>query len=132
MKGDNDIAIKELFRQTTGCTVSETFGAPFVAAFSKYHKADEEQIIAAAYCCSLFLSCILAGFPTNRMHTFVHCAREQCSRFLFNCKMYDTLFSNIPSQLLDAVVLLNSECCSILRTCKKEDIYEAFDFYTNG
>jgi hypothetical protein len=92
---------------------------------------EEEKVLAAAYTCSLFLSAILKGFPTAKLHTFVHFTKENVQRFSFNCKMYEEIFSHMNEDDLKAVVLLDKERNFIRRQCSKQDIFEAFDFYTN-
>lgn len=111
--------------------LDEQFGEPFIEAFHKFMPQGKEEIYVAAYTCSLFLSAIFNKFPTEKLHTFVHFTKEQYKRFSFNCKMYDDIFSNITGESLKNVALLDKDGNNTHRACSKQDIFEAFDFYTN-
>ena len=109
-----------------------TFGEPFMSAFKTVHpKGSEEEIRTAAYTCTLFLSAILEGFPTDKLNIFVRHTRDNCSRFTFDCKRYDMIFGSMPPSSLTQVTLLDKDGNTRTRECCKQDIYEAFDFYTN-
>ena len=123
--------IAEAFEKITGIVPPTNFGEPFKTAFSRLYNGEEDEIAAAAYTCALFLSAILEKYSTERLHTFVHYIQENYNRFAFNCNMYDTIFKNMDFEKLKSVCLLKSNNDTILRECKKEDIFEAFDFYTN-
>lgn len=112
--------------------IDDNFGEPFIKAFSKFMPNEEEKVLAAAYTCSLFLSAILCGFPTAKLHMFVHYTREHLQRFSFNCKMYEEIFSHMDESILERVPLLDKNGGETTRACSKQDIFEAFDFYTNG
>lgn len=107
------------------------FGEPFINSFKKFMPQKPKEVLAASYICSLFLSVIFNKFPTDKLHTFVHFAKEHYERFSFNCKMYEEIFSYINEEELDSVTLLNKEGYCVYRHCSKQDIFEAFDFYTN-
>lgn len=111
--------------------IDDNFGEPFIKAFSKFMPNEEEKVLAAAYTCSLFLSAILKGFPTAKLHTFVHFTKENVQRFSFNCKMYDSIYSHIEETDLEHVALLGKENSYTYYSCSRQDIFEAFDFYTN-
>lgn len=123
--------IADAFEKITGIVPPTNFGEPFKTAFSRLYNGEEDEIAAAAYTCALFLSAILEKYPTERLHTFVHYIQENYNRFAFNCNMYDTIFKNMDFEKLKSVCLLKGNNDTILRECKKEDIFEAFDFYTN-
>ena len=124
--------IKELLETIAGHPVPENFGTPFTTTFPQFHKAEsEEQLQAAGYICSLFLSCILTGFPSNKLNIFTHHVQEHCTRFTFNCNMYETIYNRMEISELDNVPLLDSHGHSTQCRCSKKDIFEAFDFYTN-
>lgn len=130
-EGEKD-NLAHIFHEITGCEPHFLFGEPFMSAFTAtYTGGSKEEIAAAAYICSLFLSAILEGFPTVRLHTFVNNIREDCSCFTFDCRMYDTILDKIKESSLRHVVLLNSNRNTVFRECSREEIKEAFDFYTN-
>ena len=108
------------------------FGEPFIKAFSEFMPDEEEKVLVASFTCSIFLSAILYKFPTEKLHTFVHFTKEHYQRFSFNCKMYDSIFSHMEECDLENVALLDREGKHTNRHCTKQEIFEAFDFYTNG
>ena len=112
--------------------LKEDFGEPFLSAFRAVHpQVSEEELKTAAYTCTLFLSAILEGFPTDKLNIFVRHTRDNCSRFTFDCKRYDMIFGSMPPSSLTQVTLLDKDGNTRTRECSKQDIYEAFDFYTN-
>ena len=114
-----------------GCDIENNFGEPFLSAFRKVFGHDGLEITIAAYNCSLFLSSILEGFPTEKLHTFVRHTRENFHTLVFNCKMYGNIFGHMDENALNNVVLIDRNGNSKERHCCKNDIYEAFDFHTN-
>ena len=132
MRGSyNTQSIDIAFEQILGAVPPEGFGEPFATAFSALYNGDNEEIVTAAYICSLFLSAIMEGYPTSKLHTFVHHAQENYKRFTFNCNMYESIFKEMSQEKLKSVCLLSCDNCTIIRECKKEEIFEALDFYTN-
>ena len=128
----NSKNIKELLQAIAGHSLPNNFGTPFTTTFPQFHNAEsEEQLQAAGYICSLFLSCILTGFPSEKLNIFTHQAQEHCTRFTFNCNMYETIYNQMEKAELESVPLLDSQGHCTPRRCSKEDIFEAFDFYTN-
>lgn len=128
----NSKNIKELLQAIAGHSLPNNFGTPFTTTFPQFHNAEsEEQLQAAGYICSLFLSCILTGFPSEKLNIFTHQAQEHCTRFTFNCNMYETIYNQMEKAELESVPLLDRQGHCTPRRCSKEDIFEAFDFYTN-
>lgn len=123
--------IDEAFRNIIGIAPPTAFGEPFTTAFARLYNGKEEEICAAAYTCSLFLSAILTGFATAQLHIFVHHVQENYGRFSFNCNMYETIYKEMDGEKLQGVLLLNANSTPTIYECSKEDIFEAFDFYTN-
>lgn len=123
--------IDDAFSEIIGIAPPEDLGEPFATAFTRLYNGKEDEIKAAAYTCSLFLSAIVMGFPTTQLHIFVHHVQENYSRFSFNCNMYDTIYKEMDDGMLQRVVLLDANNTTAVYECSKEDIFEAFDFYTN-
>lgn len=133
MKEKGNTYMNELLCRITCCgEIDKRFGEPFIKAFSTFMPNETERVLSASYTCSLFLSAILCGFPTAKLHTFVHNTKERFQRFSFNCKMYEKIFSVIDENSLVNVALLGKEGENITCKCSKQDIFDAFDFYTNG
>lgn len=123
--------IAKKLKTIIGNEVPDGFGQPFLKIFGLSYDGSPEEIETAAYTCSLFLSCLIAKMPTGTLHKFIYSTKERYSRFSFNCNMYETLFSITASQDLENIPLLDSRKEVMTRTLTKQDIFEAFDFYTN-
>lgn len=123
--------IDKIFKGTTGYSVPPGFGEPFISAFTDFGQLKQNDAVVAGYICALFLSAILAGFPTAELHTFVHNAKDCSSRFSFNCKAYDAIYSRMSEEHLAKTSLIDANGENITHHCDKKEIFEAFDFYTN-
>lgn len=123
---------REALAHIARTTLPEVFGEPFLSAFKAVHtQGNEEELMSAALICSLFLSAIIEGFPTDKLNTFVKYTRDNCSSFTFDCRMYDTIFEKIQPESLKQTALLDKDGRTHYKECCKQDIFEAFDFYTN-
>ena len=131
MKEKNKDITNNLCRIADVGELDKGFGEPFIKAFMQFAPQNHDEVLVASYTCTLFLSAIFNNFPTEKLHTFVHYTKEHYSRFSFNCKMYEEIFSRMNEDDLKAVVVLDKERHFIRRQCSKQDIFEAFDFYTN-
>lgn len=111
--------------------IDEEFGVPFIEAFEDVfgEAYDKEQYIATGICCSLFLSSIIKGFPTEKLHTYVRCVRETYPFIVFNCNKYDELYNRMKGRTLS---LMDKDFTFHGTETGKSDILEAFDFVTNG
>lgn len=105
-----------------GTTIAQALHATFG------DKATPGEYAAAGIICTLFLSSILEGFPTAKLHTFVRNYREENPLFSFDCKSYDTILSNIGTHKL---LLMDKESNYKEREIEKQDFMESFDFFTN-
>lgn len=124
--------IKELLcKAVRAADINAGFGEPFLTAFASFNGNADKRIIAAAYACSLFLSCIINKFPTERLRTFMNAAREEYGRFIFNCKAYEEIYSRIERRNSDETPLLDKDGNCEFRCLSKNDFFEALDFYTN-
>lgn len=124
--------IEEVLSVITKGTVHQSFGEPFRSAFIACGlTADCEEVTAASYICSLFLSTILEGFPSSSLHTFVRYIREHYTLFTFDCRMYSTLLEKTGDASLKAVALISKDYATVFRECSKEEVKEAYDFFTN-
>lgn len=124
--------IKELLCKVTGNReIDDCFGEPFLAAFTSFSEKRDEKIVAASYICSLFLSCITKGFPTDKLHTFVKNAKEEYGYFTFNCKAYEKIYSYIEQLEFPEIPLLDRSGNTVHHRYTKQELFEAFDFYTN-
>ena len=125
----NDIS--EKLRKITGREIPDRFGQPFIKIFEQAYSGSLDEILAAAYTCSLFLSCLMAKMPSEPLRTFTYYTKERCGRFSFNCNMYETLFAKTEDRDLNDIPLLNENKEERSYTLSKQEVFEAFDFYTN-
>lgn len=120
----------ELLSTITAQPANEEFGRPIAqamqAAFGS--KASEEEYTAAGIICALFLSAILAEFPTIKLHTYVKNYRDGNKHFSFDCKSYDKIADNINCYRL---LLIDKDMQYIERKITKQDLLESLDFFTN-
>ena len=130
MNGIENLNLKEAIAAIIGHDAPERFGEPFLTLFREA-SAEKEGNNAAAYICTLFLSAFLEKFPTEKLHTFVRYAKEECELFSVDCRMYEELYSRIPGEELNRVILIDVHGNPCYRKCCKQEIFEAFDFYTN-
>lgn len=124
--------IKKKLEELIGKNICNEFGQPFIKIFEQAYNSKTKEVLVAAYTCSLFLSCLLSKMPTSFLNTYVYYTKERYSRFSFNCNMYETLFSKIKVTDLENIPLFNEKKELGTHALTKQDIFEAFDFYTNS
>lgn len=120
----------KLLSLITARDIDKNFGATITQALELTfgNKASSTEYIAAGIICTLFLSAILEGFPTMKLHTFVRNYCEENPLFTFDCKSYDKITSNMPSR---RILLIDKQLSYKEKEVKREDILESFDFFTN-
>ena len=114
----------------TGHDIMPEFASPLLQAFATIfaEKASHDSYLSAGITGTLFLSAVLKGFPTAKLHTYVRNVREEVPAFSFDCKSYDKLFSIIGER---EMLLLDSEMNFQKAFVTKKELFEAFDFITN-
>lgn len=119
----------EILSLITKQPINKEFGAPLAQAFELTFgsKAGKTDYAAASFTCTLFLSSMLAGFPTMKLHTFVKNCCEELT-FNFDCKSYDKILANIKQSKM---LLLDNKLEYTEREISEKDITEALDFFTN-
>lgn len=94
--------------------------------------------VAWGMVCELYLSALLQGFPTERLHATVRFIREVYGRFTFTCRDYDMLMElmqhdkkNVGGQVR---LTLLSDIGQVCLDChaSREQMCEAFDFLREG
>ncbi len=121
----------ELLKLIIGKEDDKELGLEFIKAFSTCFKkkCNDNSIIATGISCSLFLSSIILGLPTNILHTYVRNIREKYPFLAFNCNKYEELYNTIEKEPL---LLIDKNLNYHKIEISKKDIFEAFDFVTNG
>lgn len=120
----------ELLSLITARESDKRFGTAIAQALANTfgEKATDTDYAAAGIICTLFLSSMLAGFPTIKLHTYVRNYRDENSIFSFDCKSYDTILANIKNKQM---LLIDSDFNYTLRNVSRQEISEALDFFTN-
>ena len=91
--------------------------------------------VAWGLVCELYLSCILAGFPHDKMQQTVRFVREHYGAFAFDCKQYEPLYTLMMHDKKNTAGIVNFTLLKdigdirINQTADKKTIFEAFDFY---
>lgn len=123
---------RTLLARIIGRNVEQNFGEPFCRIFStQFAGKEEDEIVAASYICTLYLSAVLLDFPSYKLHTYTNNARQEWASIPFDCSKYDILLSYISDNELKQIYLIDKEGNLITRCCSRKEITEAFDFYTN-
>lgn len=120
----------ELLSKITGQPANKEFGRQIAQAMQAAFgdKTGEEEYTAAGIICALFLSAILAEFPTMKLHTYVKNYRDGNKPFSFDCKSYDKIADAIGSYRL---LLINKDMQYTRREITKQELLESLDFFTN-
>jgi hypothetical protein len=121
----------ELLSLITKREANSSFGSPFTEAFTQYFgdKQDVSRIIATAIGCSLFLSYIKTEFPLEKLRTYIYNTQKEYPFIRFDCKSYEPLYSIIRE---NEILLLNKNLEYKREKVSQKEIFEAFDFITNG
>ena len=91
--------------------------------------------VAWGLVCELYLSCILAGFPHDKMQQTVRFVREHYGALAFDCKQYEPLYTLMMHDKKNTAGVINFTLLKdigdirINQTADKKTIFEAFDFY---
>ncbi len=131
LTGRKDSFSDNLFADAVcGCSFSSPLDKMF---FSYFTDAEEhEGLRALSLAATLYLSVFHCGFPQTLFRSSVTFLRENVSLCSFNCTHYDRLYSKLTAE--DSVVLPLFEDAGIIvsKELVRQDIFEAFDFLTNG
>ena len=121
----------ELLSLITARPTNKEFGSNIAQALHATfgNKASDSEYAAAGIICTLFLSVIKEDFPTTKLHTFVRNYRDENKLFSFDCKSYDNIADNIKSY---NTLLINKEMHYKDTIIERQDLLEAFDFFTNS
>jgi len=94
--------------------------------------------VAYGLVCELYLSTVKTGFPTDKMRQTVSFIHEHYGRMPITCDDYPTLFEFMTHDKKNTAGSINFTLLGgigdirINQTAKKEEIYEALDFYREG
>ena len=91
--------------------------------------------VAWGLVCELYLSCLLTGFPKDKMRQTVAFIKENYGAFSYDCKAYEHLYALMQHDkkntegIINFTLLEDVGQIAINQTADKKTIFEAFDFY---
>ena len=94
--------------------------------------------VAWGLICELYLSCIKTGFSADKMRQTVSFIKEHYGKMSITCNDYPTLLELMTHDKKNVADTINFTLLGgigdirINQTAKKEEIYEALDFYREG
>jgi 3-dehydroquinate synthase len=116
-----------------GHTVGHAFES---LALVEKHPVLHGYAVAWGMVCELYLSCIRAGFPTDKMRQTAAFIKENYSYYPLDCNHYDRLYEfmlhdkkNLSADTLNFTLLEDIGKVRIDQTADKHTLFEAFDFY---
>ena len=91
--------------------------------------------VAWGLVCELYLSAVLCGFPTNKLHQIAQFVHETYGDFSFTCKEYELLYNLMLHDKKNTAGIINftlleeiGNIC-INKRASKDDIFEMLDYY---
>lgn len=123
------ILLKELTRLQNANAIANPLAT---ALHSTFPQADDNEIMAAAIICALYLSHIKEQLPIHILRTYCTAVKETTATIPFDCRMYDSITAALPLHNDTCpMLLLDTNGIPRSRNITRQDIYDALDFYTN-
>lgn len=91
--------------------------------------------VAWGLVCELYLSCLHAGFPKDKLHQTIDFVKTNYGVFTFDCKKYEQLYAFMThdkkntSGIINFTLLGNVGDIRINQTADKQEIFNMLDFY---
>lgn len=119
--------------------LGHTFGHAFESlALNDGRPVLHGYAVAWGLVCELYLSSLLQGFPTDRLHATVRFIREAYGHFAFTCRDYDALIEyighdkkNVGGQVRFTFLSDIGQVCLDCHASRRQ-MCEAFDFLREG
>ncbi len=119
--------------------LGHTVGHAFESwAMEKGRPIPHGYAVAYGLVCELYLSCVKAGFPVDRLRQVAAFVREHYGRIAFTCDDYPNLLrlmrhdkKNVAGHI-NFTLLANLGDVRIDQTATEKEIAEALDFYRDG
>lgn len=118
--------------------LGHTFGHAFESWALKRKPILHGYAVAYGLVCELYLSCIKANFPTERMREVVRFVRDNYPTLPYTCDDYDELLQLMTHDKKNTAGIINFTLLSqvgeimINQTATTEEIKEALDFLREG
>ena len=93
---------------------------------------NREGLRALSLVATLYLSVLHCGFPQPLFRSAVTFLRENVSLPSFNCNHYEQLYARLSADESVSLPLFEDVGTLVSQELARTDIYDAFDFLTNG
>ena len=93
---------------------------------------NDDNLRALSLIATLYLSVLHCGFPQALMRSSVTFLRENISLPSFDCTHYERLYARLTTDNRTTLPLFEDVGKIVLKEVSRLDIYDAFDFITNG
>jgi hypothetical protein len=95
-------------------------------------EAGNDSLRALSMMATLYLSVLHCGFPQSLLRSSVTFLRENISLPSFDCTHYERLYARLTTDNRTTLPLFEDVGKIVLKEVSRLDIYDAFDFITNG
>jgi hypothetical protein len=95
-------------------------------------EAGNDSLRALSMMATLYLSVLHCGFPQSLLRSSVIFLRENISLPSFDCTHYERLYARLTTDNRTTLPLFEDVGKIVLKEVSRLDIYDAFDFITNG
>jgi hypothetical protein len=95
-------------------------------------EAGNDSLRALSMMATLYLSVLHCGFPQSLLRSSVTFLRENISLPSFDCTHYERLYARLTTDNRTTLPLFEDVGKIVLKEVSRLDIYDAFDFLTNG
>ena len=93
---------------------------------------NDDNLRALSLIATLYLSVLHCGFPQSLLRSSVTFLRENISLPSFDCTHYERLYARLTTDNRTTLPLFEDVGKIVLKEVSRLDIYDAFDFITNG
>lgn len=115
-------------------TENSQYEIPMTKAFSEHFAPtnEGESLRAIALIATLYLSTTHCLFPTTLFRASVNYLRENITLPTFNCNHYEELYAKLSDKENIEIILLKGINNFAKINLTKNDIFDTFDFLSNG
>ena len=130
----NDEDFVKIILGEKSATHCPKYEIPLKNAFAEHFAVAEEKesLRALALVATLYLSTMHCGFPTRLFRASVSYLRENISLPTFNCNHYEQLYAKLTNKENVEFTLFTNIDKFTKINLSKTDIFDAFDFLSNG
>ena len=93
---------------------------------------NDDNLRALSLIATLYLSVLHCGFPQALMRSSITFLRESITLPSFDCTHYEKLYARLTTKKHTTLPLFEDVGSIVTKEVSRLDIYDAFDFLTNG